>query len=67
MNKNDKFHGAEFEVNTQAISDEELDAVAGGLTTDKDGCVLCPNCFEWIPYFCDYHRNGVCLPDPQNS
>lgn len=30
MNKNDKFHCAEFDVNAHAISDEELDAVSGG-------------------------------------
>lgn len=30
MNKNDKFHNADFEVNAHAISDDELDAVAGG-------------------------------------
>ena len=30
MNKNDKFHGAEFEVSARAISDEELDSVSGG-------------------------------------
>jgi len=68
MNKNDKFHGAEFEVNTQAISDEQLDAVSGGgLTTDSDGAVRCPNCGEWIPYFSDSHRCGDCLLEPQNS
>lgn len=30
MNKNDKFHGEEFEVNAQAISDENLEGVSGG-------------------------------------
>ena len=30
MDKNDPFHGEEFEVNAQAVSDEELAAVAGG-------------------------------------
>ena len=30
MNKNDKFHGADFEASAQAISDDELDTVSGG-------------------------------------
>ena len=30
MNQNDQLHGAEFEVNSLPISDEDLDAVAGG-------------------------------------
>ena len=49
MNKNDKFHGAEFEVNAQAISDEELDAVSGGCDYCEDPLdyhivVQCPYC-----------------------
>ena len=49
MNKNDKFHGAEFEVNAQAISDEELDAVSGGCDHCEDLVeysllVQCPYC-----------------------
>jgi len=34
MNKNDKFHGAEFEVSAQAISDEQLESVSGGGSLD---------------------------------
>ena len=37
MNKNDKFRSAEFDVNAQAISDEELDAVSGGASVDLEG------------------------------
>jgi len=65
MNKNDKFHGAEFEVNTQAISDEELDAVSGGgLTTNSDGKMRCPNCGEWISEFSYPHNLADCLGSP---
>ena len=44
MNKNDKFHGAEFDVSAQAISDEELDAVAGGCEEYDAVEVWCPYC-----------------------
>ena len=44
MNKNDKFHGAEFNVSAQAISDEELDAVAGGCEENDAVEVWCPYC-----------------------
>ena len=64
MNKNEKFHGAEFEVNAQAITDEQLDAVSGGgLTTNSDGAVRCPNCSAWLPYFSDCHRYGECVSE----
>lgn len=43
MNKNDKFHGAEFGVNAQAISDDELDCVAGG---SEEYPFVCPYCNE---------------------
>jgi len=35
MNKNDKFHNEEPEVNANAVSDEELDSVAGGRGADE--------------------------------
>ena len=40
MNKNEKFHGADFEVNAPAISDDELDAVSGGYGVTT----VCPKC-----------------------
>lgn len=49
MNKNDKFHGAEFEVSAHAISDEELDSVAGG-TTNSNFSIYCSYCYRPIPY-----------------
>ena len=68
MNKNDKFHGAEFEVNAQAITDEKLEGVAGGgLTTNSDGKMRCPNCGKWLSSFSDEHRCGDCIPRLQSS
>ena len=46
MNENDKFHSADFEVNSQAISDEELDAVSGGTDEDHIYCVSCGAVFK---------------------
>ena len=68
MNQNDKFHGAEFEVNAQAITDEKLEGVAGGgLTTNSDDKMRCPNCGAWISEFNYPHNLGYCLPRLQNS
>ena len=64
MNKNDKFHGAEFEVNAQAVTDEKLEGVDGGFTTNSDGNIRCPNCGNWIPYLDDSHRFAECLGSP---
>lgn len=64
MNKNEKFHGAEFDVSAQAISDEELDAVSGGSSYQR--YVICPNCGERILRFDSNHFRGLCLDDPQN-
>ena len=44
MNKNDQFHGAEFEINAQSISDEELEAVSGGYGEIYG--FVCPYCGE---------------------
>ena len=49
MNQNDKFHGTEFDANAQAVSDEELDNVAGGWSGWDENLSRCPFC----------HRNLV--------
>ena len=56
MNINDKFHDAEFEVNAQAISDENLEGVSGGYTvlvtnhepSNSEEFSLCPYCNNLI-------------------
>ena len=67
MNKNDKFHGTEFEVNAQAISDEELEGVSGG--NGHSGFTPCPYCgmvvARYVVYL--YHGIGKCVSDVQNS
>lgn len=66
MNKNDKFHGAEFEVSAQTISDEQLEGVAGGSAS-----MVCPYCgmSVWKAefYFSNHHGIGKCVSDVQNS
>ena len=69
MNKNDKFHGAEFEVNAQAISDEQLEGVSGG--NSYDGRIICPYCgmLVWVAeFYSSNHQDiGKCVSDVQNS
>ena len=44
INKNEKFHGAEFDVSAHAISDDELDAVSGSCGECDIVVVRCPYC-----------------------
>jgi len=48
MNKNDQFHGADFEVSARAISDEKLEGVAGGYHESCD-YQICPYCGAEFP------------------
>jgi len=63
MNKNDQFHGAEFEVNARAISDEEMEAVAGGSMLGE----RCPYCGDLF-YPANYQQHvKACAAHPSVS
>lgn len=55
MNKNDKFRNADFEVNAHAISDDELDAVAGGALRPYKICPYCGSAVDSHEYVYNSH------------
>ena len=66
MNKNDKFHGAKFDVSAQAISDEELNTVSGGWSGWDENLSRCPLCHRnLVQGNIDGVTYKIC-PDPRN-
>lgn len=69
MNKNDQFHGAEFEINAQSISDEELNAVTGGYGElfDEKICPYCGKSFIFKEALNDHIEDMHPQSQTQNS
>jgi len=66
MNQNDKFHGAEFEVNAQAVTDEKLEGVTGGSEKSNDRST-CPYCNREILTDMLYYHIDICSKNPANT